>query len=162
MPVSVKFPAGLAGMSLAEVLVVIAVLAVITAISIPRISDIISGTSRETATRNLNYLNGAVIAFNESNWELILTASGGTTDEERIFDSLRYRDATNPAPGSPYLPPTATFVASSNATSYRASWNGRMFSLVPAGSNGAGLDLMKIMGSSIQPAPTNTPVQPTP
>lgn len=146
------------GMSLTEVLVVIAFLAIIAAISIPSISSLISGSSYETAKRNLNYLNGAVIGFNEANWELVLAASSGSDDEQAIFNSLRYRGPTNPAPGSPYLPSTAAFAPTSDRSTYRAMWNGRMFVIVVPGSNGTGLDLMKIMGSSVQAAPTNTPV----
>lgn len=150
------------GMSLTEVLVVISFLAIITAVSIPAILGLVTGSSNEAAERNLNFLNGSVIAFNQSNWELVLAASSGSDDEQAIFDSLRYRAATNPAPGSPYLPPTATFVASTTNSTYRAKWNGRMFEIIGPGSNGTGLDLMKIMGSSIQPNPTNTPVPPAP
>jgi type II secretory pathway pseudopilin PulG len=143
-----------------EVLVVIAVLAVISALSIPSIVGLFTSSSEETSRRNLNYLNGAVIAFNQANWELVLAADSGSDDELRIFDSLRYRNASNPAPGSPYLPPNATFEASSGSNTYRAQWNGRMFKIVPPGSNGSGLDIMKIMGNSVQPDPTNTPVPP--
>jgi len=148
------------GLSLTEVLVVIAFLAIVVAISIPNMLGVFTGSSLGSATRNLNYLNGAVIAFNQSNWELVLTTSGGSDDERRIFDSLRYRDSANPAPGSPYLPPTATFVTSSSTDDYRAKWNGRMFELVAPGTEGTGLDLMEIMGNSVQSAPTNTPVPP--
>ena len=151
------------GLSLTEVLVVVAFLAIVAAISIPNISSLVSSSSYETAKRNLNYLNGAVIGFNEANWELYLAPSAGSDDEQAIFvNSLRYRDATNPVPGSPYLPSTATFVATSDTSTYRARWNGRMFVIVVPGSNGTGLDLMKIMGSSVQPSPTGTPVPRSP
>ncbi len=148
------------GLSLTEVLVVIAFLAIVAAISVPNMIGVFSGSSYEAAKRNLNYLNGAVLGFNQSNWELVLAASSGSDDEQRIFDSLRYRAPVNPAPGSPYLPANAAFVASSSTTDYRAKWNGRMFEIVVPGTNGTGLDLMKIMGSSIQSNPTNTPVPP--
>lgn len=146
--------------SLTEVIVVIAVIAIMAAIGIPMILNGVSSSSAETAKRNMNLLNGAVIAFNQGNWELVLAASSGSDDEQKIFDSLRYRDATNPSPGSPYLPPNATFVASSATNTYRAIWNGRMYEFAPPGSNGMGIDLMNIMGA-IQPAPTNTPVPPS-
>lgn len=148
-----------AAFSLTEMIVVIAVIGVMAAIGIPMISNAVFSSSAETAKRNMNLLNGAVIAFNQGNWELVLATSGGSDDEQRIFDSLRYRDTVNPAPGSPYLPPNATFVASSATTTYRAIWNGRMYEFAPPGSNGTGLDLMSIMGS-IQAAPTTTPVPP--
>jgi type II secretory pathway pseudopilin PulG len=148
------------GMSLTEVLIVIGFLAIVAAISIPNMLGVFSSSRYETARRNLNYLNGAVIGFNQANWELVLATSGGSDDEQKIFDSLRYREAVNPAAGSPYLPPTATFVESSSTNDYRGKWNGRMFEIVVPGSNGTGLDLMKIMGSSIQSSPANTPVPP--
>lgn len=150
------------GFSLTEVLVVIAFLAIVAAVSIPQMIGVFTGSTLGSATRNLNYLNGAVIAFNQSNWELVLTSADGSDDEQRIFDSLRYRDAANPAPGSPYLPSTATFVASDSSDDYRAMWNGRMFELLAPGTEGAGLDLMKIMGNAVQPPPVNAPVPPAP
>lgn len=148
------------GMSLTEVLVVIAFLTIVAAVSIPNMAGVFSGSNYEAAKRNLNYLNGAVIGFNQANWELVLASSAGSDDEQKIFDSLRYRAAVNPAAGSPYLPLSAAFEASSSTATYRAKWNGRMFEIVVPGTNGTGLDLMKIMGSSIQSNPTNTPVPP--
>ena len=150
------------GFSLTEVLVVVAFLAIVAAISVPNIARLVTDSNYETAKRNLNYLNGAVVGFNDANWELVLAASSGSDDERAIFDSLRYRDATNPASGSPYLPSTAAFVATSDTSTYRAMWNGRMFVIVVPGSNGTGLDLLKMMGSSVQPAPTGTPVPRSP
>ena len=150
------------GFSLTEALVVVAFLAIVAAISVPSISHLITASNYETAKRNLNYLNGAVVGFNEANWELVLAASSGSDDEQAIFNSLRYRGTTNPSPGSPYLPLNATFVATSDTSTYRAMWNGRMFVIVVPGSNGTGLNLMKIMGSSIQPSPSSTPVPRSP
>lgn len=150
---------GFSGMSLTEVLVVICFLAIVAALAVPSISHVLFSSSYETANRNMNLLNGAVLAFNQGNWDLVLTTSAGSDDELAIFDSLRYRnpDARLAAPGSPYLPPNATFVATSATNAFRARWNGRMFEILPTGTAGTGLDLMKIMGV-IQAAPTNTPI----
>ncbi len=145
------------GLSLIEVLVVVSFLAIVAAISIPSFTGVLTSSNYETARRNLNYLNGAVIAFNESNWELVLASASDISDEQAIFNSLRYRASTNPSPGSPYLPPTATLVATSDKSTYRAVWNGRMFGIVVPGTNGTGLDLMKINGS-VQLNSTSTPV----
>jgi len=148
-----------AGLSLIEVTVVIAFLAIVAAVAVPVMSNVLKASAAETAKRNMHLLNGAVIAFNQGNWELVLATSSGSDDEQKIFDSLRYRAETNPSPGSPYLPPNATFVASSHSATHRAVWNGRLFKIVPVGSNGTGLDLMKIMGVRQAP-PTATPVPP--
>ncbi|MBE2204257.1 MAG: prepilin-type N-terminal cleavage/methylation domain-containing protein [Chthoniobacterales bacterium] len=150
-----------AGFSLTELLVVIAVLAIIAGIGIPAIIGVFSSSNQEVARRNLNVLNGAVLNFNQSNWELVLAAASGSDDEQKIFDSLRYRAATNPTPGSPYLPENAAFVATSGTNTYRARWNGRMFEIVVPGTNGTGLDLMKMMGA-VSASPTNTPIPPQP
>jgi prepilin-type N-terminal cleavage/methylation domain-containing protein len=151
--------AGRPGFSLVEMLVVIGVIAIMAAIGIPMIANTVSSSAHRTADRNMKLLNGAVISFGQENWELVLAESGGSDDELAIFESLRYRDATNPAPGSPYLPQNATFVASGDTSTYRAVWNGRMFELVPAGTAGTGLDLLNIMGA-VQAPPTGTPVPP--
>ena len=149
------------GISLVDVMIVVTFLAIVAAICIPSISGVVSSSNYQTAQRNLNYLNGAVISFNESNWELVLAASPDIGDEQAIFNSLCYRASMNPSPGSPYLPPTARLVATSDTSTYRAMWNGRMFSIVVPGSNGTGLDLMKIMGSSVQSG-SATPVPRSP
>jgi prepilin-type N-terminal cleavage/methylation domain-containing protein len=143
--------------SLPEILVVIAVVAVMAAIGISMMAGVFKGSSYQMAERNLNLLNGAVVAFNEGNWELVWPVDGGSSDELAVFESLRYRAPSNPTPGSPYLPPNATFVASSNSLTHRASWNGRMYELIPEGSNGTGLDLLQIMGAPQAPS-TNTPI----
>jgi len=148
-------------LSLAEMLVVVAVVAVLAAIAIPLATRILPSMSASTAQRNLNYLNGAVLKFNESNWELYLAPDAGSADEESIFNTLRYRAPTNAAPGSPYLGNNAFFTASSGTETYRAQWNGRMFDIIYPGSNGTGLDLMKVVGNPATNTalPTNfTPV----
>ena len=131
--------------SLAEVLVVIAVLGVMAAVAIPAIDHVLSGSTASTAQKNLNFLNGAVLAFNQSNWELVLNPSMGSDDELLIFKSLCYRHPTTPAPGSPYLPATASYHATSANDTYRAEWNGRMFQIVEPGSTGAGINLLQLV-----------------
>lgn len=144
--------------SLVEVMVVVAVLAIMAAVSIPVLRNVIPATSGQTAERNLNYLNGAVVAFNQASWELVLATASGSSDEQAIFNSLRYRDAANPSPGSPYLPATTVFVASSSTSDYRATWNGRMFEIAMPGASGTGINLLKMSGVATQAFVTNTPV----
>lgn len=153
---------GTFGMSLTEVLVVICFLAVVAALAVPSISNILFSSSYETANRNMNLLNGAVSAYNQSSWGEIdpdvFAVSIGSEDEASVFNCLRYRNtnAAQAAPGSPYLPPNATFVATSATNAYRARWNGRVFEILPVGTSGMGIDLMKIMGT-IQPPPSTDP-----
>lgn len=130
---------------MAEVLIVIAVLGVMAAIAIPLVDHVLSGTTASTAQKNLNYLNGAVLAFNQANWELVLNPSLGADDELLIFKSLYYRHPTRPSPGSPYLPPTASYHETSSPETYRAEWNGRMFQMINPGSPGTGINLLQVV-----------------
>ena len=146
------------GFSLAEIVVVIAVIGIMAGIGIVVMTGVISGTSSQTAERNLNYLNGAVLAFNQANWELVLATNSGANDEQAIFNSLRFRDTATPSSGSPYLPATTVFVVSSNTADYRARWNGRMFEITMPGASGVGINLLRMSGAAPQAFVTNTPV----
>ncbi len=130
------------GLSLPEIVIVIAVLGVLAAIIVPNISGIFSGSQDATATSNLAVLNQAVLKFNQANWDLVLAADDGSSDDEvAVFRSLQYR-ATNYF-GSPYLSPNITMMTNNSPTSYRAIWNGRMFQATNAGTT-IGIDLLKM------------------
>lgn len=146
------------GISLVELLIVIAVIGIMGTMGVMVMRNVLPTSSAATAERNLNFLNGAVVAFNQASWELVLAAASGSSDEQAIFNSLRYRDEANPSPGSPYLPATTVFVASSSSADYRAVWNGRMFELVMPGTAGVGIDLLKMSGAAAEAFVTSTPV----
>lgn len=140
------------GMSFTEVLVVLGALAVLVGILIPSIVNVVPNSRQSTAQANLEQLNKAVLKFNQINWDLVLAADAGSSDDEQaIFRSLQYRDTANPAPGSPYLEPTLTFVATEDDGVHRAAWNGRMFELIPVGTAGTGLDLSEMLSGSREP-----------
>jgi len=146
------------GVSLVELLIVIAVIGIMGTMGMMLMRNVLPTSSAATAERNLNFLNGAVVAFNQATWELVLAASSGSSDELAIFNSLRYRDVANPLPGSPYLPATTVFVVSSNTADYRARWNGRMFEITMPGASGVGINLLRMSGAATQAFVTNTPV----
>ncbi|MEX1119886.1 MAG: type II secretion system protein [Terrimicrobiaceae bacterium] len=131
------------GFSLPEMLVVVAVLGILAAISIPVISGLIPSSEISVAQRNLNLVNGALHNFKQAYWTI---PTNGT--EENIFRSLQYRDPVNPLPGTPFLPATANFVSSSSDQTYRAYWNGVVFRMYPKGASGTGFDLLKISEST--------------
>lgn len=133
---------------------------ILAVIGIPLITGVLPSASRETAERNLNWLNGAVVQFNQANWELVLAPASDASDEQAIYNSLRFRDPLAPTPGSPFLPSHAVFNTSSASNAYRAVWNGRMFQLVGPGSAGTGIDLLNLSGTPGPDFLTNTPVQP--
>jgi len=107
------------------------------AVSIPMLRAFLPARD-QIATRNLNYLNGAVVCYNQSVAELNTNAA-----EAAIVGLLQTRDASRP--GSPYLPSNLKTNSSSNASTYRATWTGRMFEQRSPGTNGSGLDLLKLM-----------------
>ena len=135
------------GFSLVEILVVIGILAILAGVLIPTITRVLP-SARETISRaNLEELNQAVLRFHQANWELVLEADDDSNDDEvAIVRSLQYRGA-NPAPGSPYLDPTMTIESSDDETTFRASWNGRVFQMLEPGTSGSGLDLARMHSS---------------
>jgi len=136
-PVSLR-RGGRLGVSLAELLVVVSVLAVIAAIAVPLMLNLVPSAGEQAATRNLNYLNGAVLSYNQAVEELNTNAT-----EPTILALLQTRDARSH--GSPYLPSNLKTNTSSDSSVYRAKWNGRMFEMLPPGSAGTGLPLLTLM-----------------
>jgi len=131
--------------SLVEMMVVIAVLGILATISIPVISRMIPSTETAVAERNLRLLNGAVNNFKQAYWEISTEAdTGGSDDERDVFRSLQFRDPVDPYPGTPFLPATAKFEATSSTETYRGFWNGMVFQMYAKGATGTGLDLLKI------------------
>lgn len=126
-----------------EIMVVIGILAILAGIMIPAISNIIPSAKETTSLANLEELNQAVHRFNQANWELVLQVADGSDDEEAIARSLQYR-GDRPAPGSPYLEPTLTIVTTDDEGIFRASWNGRAFTMLSPGTAGSGLDLAQL------------------
>jgi len=137
-----------AAFSLTEILIVIAVIAIFAGIALPVMTGVRGGAERETAERNLNFLNGAVVAYNNVNRELnpgtIATNASGS-DEEEAARRLQTRD--NSAPGSPYLQTSLNVGTTAATDRYRAAWNGRFFRLIAPGEAGVGIDLQNMGGS---------------
>lgn len=122
-------------------LIVIAVIGTLSGIAIMSMIGVEKYSAAAVAQRNLDLLNGAVNSFNNANWKLPVAVSGGGDDEQTVFHSLQYRDALNPAPGSPYLPAHLPLATSSSAETYRATWNGTYFQMTEPGVDGTGIDL---------------------
>ena len=134
-----------AGYSLAEILVVIAVIGILAGITIVGISGTREAAGLSVAEGNLNMINGAVTAMNNTGQEIILSPSPGATDELEVLSALQYRDALNPVPGSPFLPANLQFITTSATNRNRAIWNGRYFQLVSEGVAATGIDLQNII-----------------
>lgn len=130
-----------AGFSLAEVMVVIAIIAILAALAIPIYSGLLSGSASQVAKRNLNLLNGAVGSHNQLHYRL--TNSPG--QNLAVFSNLITRYPS--IPGSPFLPANLRAVETSSTNTFRARWNGSVFTFLAPGASGAGLDLLKLTNS---------------
>lgn len=131
-------------LSLVELLISVGVIAILAAIAFQVYSGTTRGAAASVAWRNLNYLNGAVVAFNNgSGWSLPPTA-------QAVFTNLQ---ATDPdAKGSPYLPVSLQCAITSSTDKYRAVWNGTFFQMLNPGASGTGIDLLAL-GSSLAGTP---------
>ncbi len=128
------------GFSLAEVLVVLAIMGVISALAIKAIPELLT-PSRSTAAHDLQEsLNTAVHSFNQTNYPLNLTADLSTgKDEMAVLRTLQYRDSDNPSPGSPYMRSDWNPAVSGSSSDYRLTWAGTVFKLLEPGTSGTGL-----------------------
>lgn len=131
---------GAAGISLAEVLTVIAVIGILAAVAIPSISGVFSPSKTAIARNLVETLNGAVHRFNQTNYELLFTGvSVSGQDEMLILRTMQYRNPANPAPGSPYMRNDWNPAISSSSADYRIMWMGNLYRLLEPGQSGTGL-----------------------
>ncbi|MDD5200211.1 MAG: prepilin-type N-terminal cleavage/methylation domain-containing protein [Terrimicrobiaceae bacterium] len=126
------------GFSLTELLATVAVVGVLSGISIQSYHGL-RDSARESAARDtLALLNRALLHFDQANWDVVLTpVPDATSDELAILRTLQYRNAS--IPGSPYLPSNFDNVMSSSEDDYRIQWAGHTFELLAPGTPGAGI-----------------------
>lgn len=139
-PVSVP----MAAFSLVELMVVVAILGILALIAVASITNVTRTGNEQTAAANLEHLNKAVLRYNHAVAELTNATNSGIDDERTVFTNLQWDGSVIDRPGSPYLEASFSLHASSATNTYRAVWNGRMYQLVFPGSNGTGIDLMKL------------------
>lgn len=133
---------GTTALSLVEVLIVVAIIAVLASIIIPQFVGVGAATERALAQRNLNMLNSAANAFSQSDRLLGgLVGAGQPNKEEAVLAYLYAYNPAAPIPGSPFLDPVHTFTVITATNKFRASWNGRVFELINRGTAGTGVDL---------------------
>jgi len=127
--------------SLAEVVVVVAVIAIMATVAVSTINNVVPAARSEIATRNLNFLNGALHSYEQAVGELATNSS-----LTNIITWLTTRDPD--VPGSPYLSTNSNFQIVSDQNTYRARWGGRFFEMTPPGESGTGLNLLQMEGST--------------
>jgi prepilin-type N-terminal cleavage/methylation domain-containing protein len=129
------------GMSMVEILVSIAIVAILTTLAIPTYMGYFSSSKTTIAGSLLETLNTAVHRFNEGNYELVVTPGMDTQAqvELAVLRTLQYRNPLNPKVGSPYIHTRWNPVASSDTADYRLQWKGTLFVLLAPGTAGTGL-----------------------
>ena len=128
------------GVSLTELLVVVTVLAIITAIAVPTFSNVHSNSKNVVAGEVMETLNMGLKKHAQVNYEFSLAADNAATDDEfAILRSLQWRDPLDPATGAPFVRPNWNPSASTEAKDYRLRWKGRTFDVLQPGDAGSGI-----------------------
>lgn len=123
------------GFSLIELLVTIAVIAILATISVPIISGTLPTAKSAIAEENLAKLNAAVSTY--------YTAVGNFTNSTPagVLASLQARDPL--VPGTPFFNANAQVVVTGNTNTYRGLWDAGLviFKFAKPGTEGSGVDL---------------------
>jgi prepilin-type N-terminal cleavage/methylation domain-containing protein len=135
--------------SLVELLITVGVIAVLSAVALPVFTGWTESAAANVARRNLNFLNGAVVAFNNAKSEIDQASAADASDELAVFTLLQTADPD--AKGSPFLSTNLRCITTSSEDTYRASWNGRFFQMLAPGAAGSGVDLQAMAGSVESP-----------
>ena len=132
---------GSAAFSLAEIVVVVAIIGVLSAVAIPVYSNLHSASEKAVANDHVEALNRAVTNFSHTCWKFPTAANASSTDDEfAVIRSLQYKFPANKLkPGSPFFDPSYDPKSSSNSSYLRIRWNGKGFELLDRGQAGTGL-----------------------
>lgn len=141
-PDCTRLPRRRSGFSMTEMIVVIAIIAILSTIVIVMMKGAFAASKETLAVSRLEMLNAALHAWSHSNREMnFMRMDGSTTDEFVVLRDLQYR---NPNPkkatyNSPFLPPEYNPKTSSSIYEYRFRWTGRNYELLRPGQDGTGL-----------------------
>ena len=131
--------------SLVEVIVVIAIIGILSAIAVPNVGKVVEGSRRGVAENVVQTLNKATREFGHSQWDLRanpVPASGA--DELLLLRTLQWRDTRTTvelnAPG-PFMRTDWNPGTSTSNQDYRAEWTGSAWALREPGESGAGLNI---------------------
>lgn len=134
------------GYSLPEIMVTIAIVAILAGISLVSFGNVNDASRLAQAQSTASRLNGALKGFSQGNWDLhTVKDDSSTTDEFKVLRTLQYKPGASSGrfdAGAPYFPPTWNPAASSSTSEYRVRWNGLNFQLLVPGSAGLGLKIV--------------------
>jgi prepilin-type N-terminal cleavage/methylation domain-containing protein len=125
------------GVSLTELLVVIAVLGILALIALPLITNVPFSARETVARETMERLNRAVNAHRTSAGPLATDAGS----EEAVLAALTSRDPK--IPGTPFYDTPGNLERSANEDRFRFQWNGTYFELLSPGTVGTGLTLQE-------------------
>ncbi len=130
------------GFSIMEIVVVVAIAGVLSAIAVAAYSNILDSSRERVGAEVMETLNSGLKKFSQINYQITLAADDATSDDEfLVLRTLQWRDSNDPSPGSPFVKPNYNPVESSDDSDYRLRWNGKLFVIIPKGTAGTGLKL---------------------
>ncbi len=132
-------PARKHGFSLVEMIVVVSVMGILSAVTLSHFSGFNEASRAAVATELQERVNGALRRFNDGNYQMKVHVVTDGSDASWVIQTLQYRKSVNPAVGSPYLANNWTPVISSSTSDYRLVWKGTLFVLVNPGDTGVGV-----------------------
>lgn len=145
---------GARGFSMTELVIVISIMGVLATIVVTSFSQFLDGGKETLARERQESLNQALHRYAQTNRELLETKlPSSAADETMVLRKLQFRNPNEDLAkvGSPYFDPSYNPVASSNDTTYRLRWTGRLYELLRPGASGTGL-LMNFEGTDFTTA----------
>jgi prepilin-type N-terminal cleavage/methylation domain-containing protein len=127
-----------AGFSLAEMIVTIAVIGIMTAIAVKVFVNVKKGSQDILANQVMEAVNLGVKKFAQGNYKITTAADpDSTADEATVLGLLQTRDDS--VPGTPFVRPDWDPIASSSEEDYRIQWAGQVYVMLKPGVAGQGI-----------------------
>jgi prepilin-type N-terminal cleavage/methylation domain-containing protein len=128
---------GFNGFTLAELLITLAIMGVLSALAISKFGYLLPAVRQGTSADSAGLLNRAVEHYDQVNSQISVPVSSDTSDEVAVVALLKARNPA--APGSPYIAADFTVVSTSSTDKVRLYWTGKFFKTIPEGTPGIGI-----------------------
>ena len=159
------------GFSLVEAIVIIAIVGILSALAVPMVTRVKTG-SEETIGENLvATLNNATREFDHAQYRLYTDGEDNTSDDEvHILQTLQWTDPDIEfGVAGPFMRPDWAPGTSDDIEDYRIVWAGSFWKLVEPGTAGVGLKVdfdakdtnsSDVLGADFTPFPPYVPADP--